>query len=138
MFWKLCRKMLMQRCAEIDAQIHEKCTENLPKSMKNHSTSIKNGAKTYPKSIKMSLGAVSGRKSGPGPRHDAPGRWKDYTLGPFFRENYDFRRFWETLKIRGGGKNGPKNSIRRLFGAQKRPGGSQKSFLRGSEKLSKF
>ena len=36
-----------------------------------------------------------------------------------------------------GALKGPER-IRRLFGAQKRPGGSQKSFLRGSEKQSKF
>ena len=54
------------------------------------------------------------------------------------RPGADFGRFWGPLKIQGGAKNGPKNSIRRLFGTQGRPRGAQKSSWEGSTKTHGF
>ena len=59
-------------------------------------------------------------------------------MSTFWRHLVDLGRFGGTLKIRRVARNGPKNSIRRLFGTQGRPGGSKKSFLRVSEKRLKF
>ena len=49
-----------------------------------------------------------------------------------------FGHFWGPLKNQGGAKNEPKNSIRRLLGAQKRPKGVKKSFLEGVKKRIDF
>ena len=59
-------------------------------------------------------------------------------LACFFINYVDFWLLLGTLKNEGDAKNGPKNSIRRLLGAQKRAKGAKKSFLEGSEKVFDF
>ena len=56
----------------------------------------------------------------------------------FFMLKIDFWWFLGSLKMQGGAKNEPKNSIRRLFGTPGRPKGAKKSFLEGFEKCIDF
>ena len=65
------------------------------------------------------------------PKSERPG----YFFACFLLIMLIFGHFWGPLKNQGGAKNGPKNSIRRFLGAQKRPKGAKKSFLGGSEKV---
>ena len=49
-----------------------------------------------------------------------------------------FGHFWGPLKNRGGAKNDPKNSIRRLLGTPGRPKGEKKRFWMTLKKRSNF
>ena len=57
---------------------------------------------------------------------------------PFWCHLGDFRWFWGPMRIRRGTKNGPKNSIRRLFGALWPPKGGKKRFWKAFGTSMKF
>ena len=106
---------------------------------------IKFCIKFVPNQAKWGQGASKIDQNGTLERSESDlGNWVEKMLRPgygfwwFFMLKINFWWFLGSLKIQGGAKNGPTNSIRRLFGTTGRPKGANKSFLEGVEKRIDF
>ena len=101
-------------------------------SIENHEKSIPNrpkwclgASKIYKNGVQKRFGRALGSRAAPGCHFVAP----SYAFLHVFGTTWVILgRFWGPLKIRGGAKSDPENSIRRLFGALWRPKGGKKRF----------
>ena len=114
-------------CKHVPKYIENWCPNPL-KFIKNPSQINENGAQER-------FGGALGRNRKAGASISASG-W--YFLEAFWHHLGDFCRFCGPLKIRGGAKSDPKNSIRRLVGALWRPTGGKKRFWKAFGTSMKF